>query len=61
MIVNDDTVPMHTLLDANFWNGILFEEQWDWQATMFQPIDGMQQISFGFERTLGPIVVRTLQ
>jgi monoamine oxidase len=58
MIVNDDTVPMHTLLDANFWNGILFEEQWDWQATMFQPIDGMQQISFGFERALGPIAVK---
>jgi monoamine oxidase len=58
MIVNDHTIPMHTLLDANFWNGVLFEEAWDWQATMFQPINGMQQISFGFERALGNSVIK---
>jgi len=57
MIVSNDTLSMHTLLDASFWNGILFEEQWDWQATMFQPIDGMQQISFVFERAIGPGVI----
>jgi len=27
---------MHTLLDENFWNFMLFEETWDWQATMMQ-------------------------
>lgn len=57
MIVSEDTIPMHTLLDAGFWSGLLFEEQWDWQATMFQPVDGMQQISFGFERAIGPGVI----
>jgi monoamine oxidase len=33
-------IDMHTLLDANFWDGILFEEQFEMQATMFQPVGG---------------------
>jgi monoamine oxidase len=47
---------MHTLLDADFWNGMLYEEAWDWQATMFQPVGGMDQIPFAFAKSLGPII-----
>ncbi len=47
---------MHTLLDADFWNGMLYEEVNDWQATMMQPVGGMDQIPFAFARSLGNIV-----
>jgi len=57
MIVDDDPIPIHVLLDANFWSAELYEEAWDWQATMMQPVGGMQQISNAFARTLGPVVV----
>jgi len=57
MIVDDDPISIHTLLDANFWNGELYEEAWDWQATMMQPVGGMQQISNAFARALGPVVI----
>jgi monoamine oxidase len=57
MIVDNSPIPMHTLLDANFWNGILYEEAWDWQATMMQPVGGMAQIPYAFAKSLGPIVI----
>ncbi|MDE1156470.1 MAG: FAD-dependent oxidoreductase [Acidobacteriaceae bacterium] len=47
---------MHTLLDANFWNGMLFEETFDWQATMFQPVGGMDRIPYAFAKALGDLV-----
>ena len=47
---------MHTLLDENFWNGMLYEENWDWQATMFQPVGGIDRIPYAFARALGPVV-----
>jgi len=57
MIVDDHPLSMHELLDANFWSGELYEEAWDWQATMFQPVNGMQQISIAFAKSLGTAVV----
>ena len=54
--VVDVPMDMHTLLDENFWNGMLYEETWDWQATMMQPVGGMDQIPYAFAKTLGPIV-----
>jgi monoamine oxidase len=57
MIVDNDPISMHTLLDANFWTGMLYEEAWDWQATMMQPTGGMAQIPYAFAKSLGPIVV----
>ncbi len=57
MIIDAETVPMHTLLDANFWTGMLYEEAWDWQATMMEPVGGMAQIPYAFAKSLGPIVV----
>jgi len=47
---------MHTLLDENFWNGLLYEEVSDWQATMMQPVGGMDQIPYAFAKSLGSIV-----
>jgi monoamine oxidase len=47
---------MHSLLDANFWQGMLFEEMLDMQATMFQPVGGMDRIPYAFAKTLGDVV-----
>ena len=49
-------IDMHTLLDASFWDGILFEEQFDMQATMFQPVGGMDRIPYAFAKALGDII-----
>jgi len=46
-------IDMHTLLDENFWNDILFEETFDMQATMFQPVGGMDRIAYAFAKQLG--------
>jgi monoamine oxidase len=47
---------MHTLLDANFWQGVLFDEAFDQQATMFQPVGGMDRIPYAFAKALGSVV-----
>ena len=49
-------IDMHTLLDANFWQGVLFDEQFDMQATMFQPVGGMDRIPYAFAKSLGEMV-----
>jgi len=54
--VNEDPQDLHTLLDEGFWMGMLYEETWDWQATMFQPTGGIDRIPYAFARELGPIV-----
>jgi len=51
-----DPLPMHALLDADLWQGMLAEEMIDWQATMFQPIGGMDQIPMAFGKKLGSVV-----
>jgi monoamine oxidase len=47
---------LHALLDASFWNAMLFEEGLDYQATMFQPIGGMDHIPNAFARQLGKVM-----
>jgi monoamine oxidase len=54
--VNEVPLDMHTLLDANFWNSMLYEEVLDWQATMMQPVGGMDRIPYAFAKALGPVV-----
>jgi monoamine oxidase len=49
-------LPMHALLDAEFWRSMMFEEQLDMQATMFQPVGGMDRIPYAFARKLGSVV-----
>ncbi|MGA8110495.1 MAG: flavin monoamine oxidase family protein, partial [Acidobacteriaceae bacterium] len=61
-----DPLPMHALLDADLWQGMMSEEVIDWQPTMFQPIGGMDRIPFAFEKSLGGTVrygavVRTIR
>ena len=46
--INQDPIELHMLLDENFWAGILYEEAWDWQATMMQPVGGMDRIPYAF-------------
>src|SRR5215471_4950868 len=38
------------------WSAMLFEEGFDFQATMFQPVGGMDRIPAAFARKLGPVV-----
>ncbi len=40
------------LLASDFSKGEFYEEQIDWQATMFQPVGGMDRIPYGFARAL---------
>jgi monoamine oxidase len=47
---------MHALLDADFWRGVMFEEALTMQATMFQPVGGMDRIPFAFAKKLGHVV-----
>lgn len=54
--VVDAPMDMHMLLDESFWNGMLYEEAWDWQATMMQPVGGMDRIPYAFAKALGSIV-----
>ena len=54
--VFEEPAPMHMLLDEAFWGGILYEETWDWQATMMQPVGGMDRIPYAFAKSLGDII-----
>jgi len=47
---------MHALLDADFWRGMLFEEMLDMQATMMQPVGGMDRIPYAFAKSLGKVI-----
>ncbi len=49
-------IDMHTLLDEGFWQGMLFDEQFTMQATMFQPVGGMDRIPYAFAKALGGVV-----
>jgi monoamine oxidase len=51
-----DPVSLNVLLDMDLWNGVLFEELIDQQATMFQPVGGMDAIPKAFAKALGKIV-----
>jgi monoamine oxidase len=57
LIYDKDPISMHTLLDASFWAAMMYEEAWDWQATMMQPVGGMGQIPYAFAKALGPVIV----
>ncbi len=51
-------LPFRELLAADLTKGEFYEEQIDWQATMFQPIGGMDRIGYGFARALPPEMVQ---
>ena len=54
--VLNQPIDMHTLLAENFWQSILFEEIFDMQATMFQPVGGMDRIPVAFARQLKDVI-----
>jgi monoamine oxidase len=54
--VRRDPVPLNVLLDADMWSEMLFEENFTQQATMFQPVGGMDRIAMAFAEKLGPVV-----
>lgn len=54
--VDETPLDMRTLLDGNFWDAMLYEEDWPWQATMFQPVGGMDRIPYAFANSLGPVI-----
>jgi monoamine oxidase len=47
---------MPALLDAKFWRGMVFEEELAMQATMLQPVGGMDRIPHAFARALGSVI-----
>jgi monoamine oxidase len=51
-----EPLPMRALLDASFWRGIVHEEGLEYQATMFQPVGGMDRIAHAFAQKLGKVV-----
>jgi monoamine oxidase len=51
-----DPIPLGVLLDMDMWSAMLFEEGFDFQATMFQPVGGMDRIPMAFAKRLGPVV-----
>ncbi len=53
-----DPLSLDVLLDEDLWNGVLFEELIDQQATMFQPVGGMDAIPNAFAKRLGDAIRR---
>jgi monoamine oxidase len=51
-----DPLDMRSLLDADLWKAMLFEEMFDMQATMFQPVGGMDRIPAAFEKQLLDVI-----
>lgn len=47
---------LQELLAADMSKGEFYEEQIDWQATMFQPVGGMDRIAYGFAKVVGELV-----
>ena len=54
--VGNDPLAMRELLDADLWQGMLVEEVFEWQPTMFQPIGGMDRIPFAFASRLESVI-----
>jgi len=47
---------LHSLLDANLWIDTTHEETLDMQATMFQPVGGLDHIPYAFAKKLGKVM-----
>jgi monoamine oxidase len=46
-------IRLHDLLEADFVKGLFYEDRLDWQATMLQPVGGMDRIAYAFAEALG--------
>lgn len=54
--IGRDPLPLRALLDASFWQAILFEEALERQATLLQPVGGMDRIAYAFAQKLGSVI-----
>lgn len=54
--VPNDPLSMRELLSADLWYGTFVEEVPEWQATMFQPIGGMDRIPAAFASRLDSVI-----
>jgi monoamine oxidase len=54
--VRQDPISLDVLLDEDLWNGVLFEDLINQQATMFQPVGGMDQVPAAFEARLRDVL-----
>ena len=54
--VPHDPLDMRALLSAHLWRELMEEDEIDWQATMFQPVGGMDQIPMAFKKKLGSVI-----
>jgi monoamine oxidase len=50
------SLDLHSLLDSNLWGNASQEESLDMQATMFQPVGGMDHIPYAFAKKLGKTI-----
>ncbi|QHC35303.1 FAD-dependent oxidoreductase [Komagataeibacter xylinus] len=49
-------ISLRTMLDADMWHSVMFDEILVMQSTMLQPVNGMDQIARAFHRQLGDVV-----
>ena len=54
--VEREPLDLHSLLDAGLWANLTQEEAFDQQATMFQPVGGMDRIPYAFTKKLGRVI-----
>ena len=54
-------MPLGQLLANNVLPSILFEDNLDMQATMFQPVGGMDRIPYGFKRAIRSRIVQNAE
>ena len=52
----NDPLSLSALMDADFWDWMLFDESFDMQATMLQPVGGMDRIVTAFAARLRPVI-----
>src|SRR6185295_6190777 len=55
-VASREPLPRHARLDASFWRGLAQEETCDQQATMLQPVGGMDRIPHAFAQRLGKTI-----
>ena len=53
----NEPLALKELLTSDLSKGVLYEEQIDWQATMFQPVGGMDRIGYGFAKVVGDAII----
>lgn len=51
-----EPLPLKTLLDPVFWGGAQFDDEFEMQPTMFQPVGGMDRIPQAFHARLKSVV-----